>query len=288
MKKVSIIVPVYNREKTIDRCIESILAQDFCDFECILVDDGSKDKSMEICESFSKKDDRIIVLKKKNGGVSSARNMGLEHAIGEWVVFVDSDDVIASNHLTNLLKHSEDGIDMVFCGFETVGDSTALNHLYEDGIYKGKDGISKFLNKTDAISYMPICDRMFRRSVIYSNKLRFDESLPLSEDRLFSCMFLLCAKGVATVEGKTYIIDNVDNSSLTHRQLSSKDSMLRYKKLKKVTEQLICYFDITAGAKKLALDYIELLYAGLINSYRFENRIFSCQVIRIMHKLGLK
>lgn len=101
--KISIIVPVYNAERYLHRCIESILAQTFKDFELLLIDDGSKDNSGYICNEYAGKDERVKVWHKENGGVSSARNVGLDNVKGEWVTFVDSDDYISSNYFDNLL-----------------------------------------------------------------------------------------------------------------------------------------------------------------------------------------
>ena len=89
---ISVIVPGYNAETTICHCVDSVLSQTFTDFECLLINDGSKDKSGEICEEYTAGDSRIRVFHKENGGVSSARNLGLDNATGEWIAFVDSDD----------------------------------------------------------------------------------------------------------------------------------------------------------------------------------------------------
>ena len=91
---ISIIVPIYNSESTLKRCVDSILAQTYQNFELLLIDDGSKDCSGEICKEYAQKDSRVKVFHKENGGVSSARNLGLDNARGEWVTFVDSDDWI--------------------------------------------------------------------------------------------------------------------------------------------------------------------------------------------------
>ncbi|MEG1313359.1 MAG: glycosyltransferase, partial [Bacilli bacterium] len=101
--KLSIIVPVYNVDKYINKCIESILAQTFTDFELLLVNDGSLDSSGSICDEYEKKDSRIKVFHKENGGVSSARNLGLENARGEWIAFVDGDDWISPEMYKKLL-----------------------------------------------------------------------------------------------------------------------------------------------------------------------------------------
>lgn len=99
MPKVSIIVPVYKAEKYLNRCIDSILAQTFTDWELLLIDDGSTDRSGDICDEYAKKDTRIRVFHKENGGVSSARNLGLDSAQGEWVTFIDADDYILPDFL---------------------------------------------------------------------------------------------------------------------------------------------------------------------------------------------
>lgn len=117
MPKISVIVPVYNTEKYLRRCIDSILAQTFTDFELLLVDDGSKDNSGAICDEYAKKDPRVRVFHKENGGVSSARNLGLDEAKGEWIAFVDSDDYILRYYLYNFYNAREKG-SFLICGNE--------------------------------------------------------------------------------------------------------------------------------------------------------------------------
>ena len=112
--KISVIIPVYNTEERLKRCLDSVVAQTFKDFECIVVDDGSKDLSPQIIDEFAAKDSRFTAIHKPNGGVSSARNEGLKVAEGEWVVFLDSDDTIKPNHIEAMLSVVEDGIDIVF------------------------------------------------------------------------------------------------------------------------------------------------------------------------------
>lgn len=103
--KVSIIVPVYNVEKYLHRCVDSILLQTFTDFELLLIDDGSTDKSVDICDKYALKDSRIRVFHKKNGGVSSARNLGIKKSSGVYILFVDSDDYLSPSHLNNYIKY---------------------------------------------------------------------------------------------------------------------------------------------------------------------------------------
>ena len=104
--KISVIVPVYNAEKYLHRCIDSILSQTFTDFELLLIDDGSKDGSGAICDEYAAKDNRVRVFHKENGGVSSARNLGLDNACGEWVTFVDADDYVRPSYLATYIEIS--------------------------------------------------------------------------------------------------------------------------------------------------------------------------------------
>lgn len=116
-KKVSIIVPVYNVEKYLQRCIESILTQTETDFELLLIDDGSKDKSGLMCDDYAQKDKRVNVIHKENGGVSSARNLGIEKANGEWMCFIDADDYVRQDFLSNIQQYLFGDVDIVHWGF---------------------------------------------------------------------------------------------------------------------------------------------------------------------------
>lgn len=117
---ISVIVPVYNVEKYLGRCIESLIKQTCQELEIILIDDGSTDASLEICKQWEKKDQRIRVIHKENGGVSSARNLGLDVMKGEYVAFVDADDWLAENCLSEMAALMEDDVDIVNCDFEIV------------------------------------------------------------------------------------------------------------------------------------------------------------------------
>lgn len=145
---ISIIVPVYNTEKYLSACIESILGQTFTNFELILVNDGSKDESGVICDTFSQIDNRIQVIHKSNGGVSSARNSGLEIARGKWITFIDSDDFIKPTFLENLYKpiYEDSKIEFVHggaCNWSN-GQVVGYNQRYEDRI--GDDPSDLFIS----------------------------------------------------------------------------------------------------------------------------------------------
>ena len=118
MPKISIIVPVYKAETYLHRCVDSILAQTFTDWELLLIDDGSPDRSGEICDEYAKKDSRVRVIHKENGGVSSARQRGLDESIGEYTIHADPDDWVEPTMLEELYnKAKEEDVDMVICDF---------------------------------------------------------------------------------------------------------------------------------------------------------------------------
>lgn len=121
---ISIVVPVYNVENYLDRCVKSIIAQVYTNIEIILVDDGSSDNSGKICEKWKEKDKRIIVIHKKNGGLSSARNAGIEIAKGKYIAFVDSDDYISKNMYSELYRVlKQNNSDIAICGRKYVWDN---------------------------------------------------------------------------------------------------------------------------------------------------------------------
>ena len=244
--KISIIVPVYNREKTIVRCIDSIKRQHYTNFECIIVDDGSLDSSLDMIRGSIDKDERFIVIRKDNGGVGSARNCGLDLATGDWVVFVDSDDEILPNHLSSYIDSLEDDVDLLFSGYLSKHETCEEFHKYENAIYKGVDEIKSFLSETDVILYMPICDKMYKRSLIEEYKIRFDTSLSLSEDRLFTYNFLLHIKGVKTLSSITYLIHAYDEvGRLTHRKMDLEQNVYRCEQLSEVINKLIVKYNIS-------------------------------------------
>ena len=132
---ISIIVPVYNVEKYLHRCIDSILAQSFTDFELLLVNDGSKDKSGEICDEYAAKDSRVRVFHKENGCVTSARKLGFDSSVGEYVLFVDSDDYIDKDGIASLVSLSDDDVDII------IGDSL------KDRVLDGAKFINEVISK---------------------------------------------------------------------------------------------------------------------------------------------
>jgi|SRR5690625_62624 len=170
--KISIIVPVYNTERLLPRCINSILSQSFRDFELILVNDGSTDKSGEICDCFSKRDRRIIVIHKENGGSSTARNTGLVVAKGDYIGFVDSDDYINKYMYEILYKNATNYFsDIVICSYEDIyDDQYCTSYKFEDNKevqhFNNIDALKQmYMSKTKYITYVVPWNKLYKRNL---------------------------------------------------------------------------------------------------------------------------
>ncbi len=189
MVEISVIVPVYNVEKYISECIESILAQDFVDFEIICVDDCGIDKSMDIVREYAAKDDRIkIITHEVNKGLSASRNSGIDAARGKYIAFVDSDDWVDKSFLTRLYEAAESSAaDVVECGFVTVDKNKSRKHKIDVGEYKG------FIDILSHISRCFICIRLWKLDFLRSNNLRFCEGI-YYEDIFLIPKAVFCAK----------------------------------------------------------------------------------------------
>ena len=278
MTTISIIVPIYNTGDKLQRCLQSVSAQTFKDFECLMVDDGSTDQSPSLIDRFAREDARFKAVHKKNGGVSSARNEGLERANGQWVVFLDSDDILKPNHVEALLAAAVDGVDVVFTGFEQmVADNRmAEGHRYERGVYVGKEGIARFLGETAALSYMIPWDRMYRRKVIEDGGVRFDTKLSLSEDRLFCYHYLLHAHGIATIPEITYVHDASDKNSLSYRFYPFEVNAYKHDVFVDVTGKLLSQYPFSDHAVFLLWKYTwDLMALALSSLYDAKKNIFA-------------
>ena len=195
---VSIIVPVYKVEKYINRCIDSILAQTFNDFELILVDDGSPDNSGAICDECAKKDSRIKVIHKQNGGVSSARNAGIKVAQGEFINFIDSDDTIPVDSLENLINlQKQNDADFVCCGFDMYSENSFIKtfpfvNKYIDFSKIKDDDARVFLSNL----FRGPCAKLYKNNIVQKNNMLFDENVHIGEDTIFVYDYLSRCKNV--------------------------------------------------------------------------------------------
>ena len=196
MSNISVIIPVYKVEDTLRRCVDSVLSQTYADYEIILVDDGSPDNSGEICDEYREKHENITVIHKENGGLSSARNAGLEIARGEYVMFLDSDDYLTDDCLEVLAPHSADMIiGSLYCQTKDLQYHSQLPT--EDRLIPRERFGEEVpgLLKENRINFVHA--KLYHRQVITENGLYFeDDQLTSAEDTVFNFLFLVFAQSV--------------------------------------------------------------------------------------------
>lgn len=249
--QISVIVPVYNVEDYLHRCIDSILSQSFTDFELILVDDGSPDNSGKICDEYAQKDNRVRVFHKLNGGVSSARNLGLDNAHGEWVTFIDSDDYVEVDYLKELIDAQQknqvdyvvtlNGRDSKDAGLEVCRDE--YNLLF-------------FRYQIDRNGY--VIGKLYKVAIVNGINLRFNINIHLGEDAMFALRYLLETRNVVLISSDKYFYDKERPGSLT-KTLNSYESELAGKK----------EFDRIVNEIKEKLDLNDEAIAKLEDSQRY-------------------
>ena len=246
MPKVSVIVPVYNVEKYLERCMRSLMKQTLHDIEIIMVNDGSPDHCPQMCEKYAEKDSRIKVIHKMNAGLGLARNSGLEAATGEYVAFVDSDDYVDVKMYESLyLSAIHENADAAFCGFYIEmkkGVWAESREVDENKVWVG-DEINNFMldmiacapyEKQERKYQMSVWHAVYRRSLIGENKINFiSERDVVSEDIPFQVDFLKKARKI------TYLKDNVYSYCLNDSSLTKSFKLGKYTGFKKLREVLI-------------------------------------------------
>lgn len=210
---ISIIVPVYNVEKYIHKCINSIIDQTYKNLEVLLIDDGSTDSSSDICDKYEKLDKRVKVIHKKNNGASVARNIGLEVARGIYIAFVDSDDYIDKNMYKDMIeKLLEYDCDLVMCDCYKVSETSKekFTHDIRDGFYDKRQLYKEYYNKLlmkDDINYPPTISNwvcLIKKEIIKENNLKYVEGIRFSEDLLFGSQVMYYVERFYYMKNKYY------------------------------------------------------------------------------------
>lgn len=197
---VSIIVPVYNAQDSLERCLMSIIRQSYPQWELILVDDGSQDDSLEICKRYSEKDSRIRVIHTENGGVSSARNTGIENAHGEYISFVDADDMIHPVFLSECLSNKED---LIVTNYIKPSEIDSLHY---------KEDHPELVFQQRGVR--PVWGKVFVRKIIENHHIRFDTNIRYAEDAIFVLQYCLHIKTIAYVFRHLYEYERSPNDSV--------------------------------------------------------------------------
>lgn len=213
-KLISIVVPVYNVEKHLDNCVISVLNQTYSQWELMLVDDGSSDNSGAICDKYSRSNPQIRVIHQQNAGVSAARNQGIEHANGQYIVFLDADDTLPEDSLEVLIHSIIDSNADIAMG-TTCGEKWGLSSGHK--IWKAEDGICNSL-KDDPYTYSA-CGKIFSKEII--GETRFDTGIRINEDSFFifrlMCKNPICICIDETVYQYTQVIGSASRSAFSKK-----------------------------------------------------------------------
>lgn len=221
---ISIIVPVYNVEKYIAQCLDSLINQSYSNIEIICVNDGSPDNSAEIIKEYVSKDSRVNLFSKENGGLSSARNFGLSKAKGEFIMFVDSDDWIDTNMISKMFEYKKE-IDLYCCSYDRIFENTSKpRDLKLDGLYPA-DKIQKRIvgltgdelsDPSQADSLVTACAKIYRRSIIDENNIEFIDTKKIgTEDAFFNIQYLNYSESVFLINKAFYFYRRTNEESLT-------------------------------------------------------------------------
>lgn len=288
MAKISIIVPVFNVEKYIKRCLNSLVNQTLKDIEIIIVNDGSTDNSLKICEEFKQKDDRIKIYSKENEGLGLTRNYGMDRAIGEYIAFLDSDDYIDIDFYENLYKNAKkNDVDVCFAEIKQVDSNNNIKIYdkipFEEDKVMAKKVLYNILNVKNAKykkSFMQMCvwRSIYKLSVIKDYNIRFvSEREFISEDIIFNIDFLINANSAAFARN-TYYYYCFNGKSLTNTYKEdrfNKDIILYNEVIRKLNEYNE-YSKLNKYVNNFFLNYIRALIkqeAGNCSPYEYKQKI---------------
>lgn len=225
MVKVSVVIPVYNAEKTVERCVRSVLDQEFQDLELIAVDDGSKDASGKILDEIAEKDSRLHVVHVENGGVSRARNIGLSLIQGEYVQFLDADDYIPMESTKLLVRTMERSqCDLVIADFyRVVGDKVARKgSIRSDALLTLQEFATMMMESPSDFYYGVLWNKLYRSSILLENDLKMDEDLNYCEDFIFNMEYLLHTKTINPLPVPVYYYIKTEGSLVSQSMTLTK------------------------------------------------------------------
>ena len=227
---ISVIVPIYNVEKYINQCIDSIINQTYKNLEIILVDDGSPDNCGRICDEYAKKDSRIKVVHKENGGVCSARNIGMEKSTGKWIAFIDSDDWIENKYFEIILNEAKkEDVDIVICGYNKIWKNKVekINASGENINYNSREYLIKSLNPQTCFGFCPM--RLIKKESI--GDIRFNQNIVVGEDALFNIQISKNINKAVLLKQALYNYRNNSNSVVKRYDTNYADKYLDSMKL---------------------------------------------------------
>lgn len=272
--KISIIIPCYNQQEFIDRCIDSVVEQSFTNWECVLINDGSTDKTEDFCQKWVEKDSRIKLFNKQNGGLSSARNAGIEKAIGTHLLFLDSDDRLGDENSLKFLTNALNPETEVVAGNilnefsdKSLTKSTLNKFNCEVVLFKNEEVLKAYLEE----EISPVAwNKLYKKDFIKKNCLKFEDGL-LHEDELWSLQVYLKAENVVVIPNYTYKYYKSNIGSITANK-SEKNYNSNIFIMKKISEYATTHPKMKQVSEQLAVRLFEKQYYFLKSDAVIENR----------------
>ena len=281
MSIVSVIIPIYNAEKYLRRCLDSVKSQTVKDFECLMIDDGSSDCSVGICEEYSRSDARFKLFVQNNSGPSGARNTGLDNAISDWVTFVDADDYVSENYLANFLDNNASDvrtqvIQGYYCeGFNGIDDDTLYPSIKYDRTIVTHNSGSRYVSENNLLYNWGVWCKVFSREILNKYGLRFDLNLKCGEDGLFWHNYLCHVDRILYIseQGYTYFCprNHMSVSRGINNNLPGPDGLMSLAKTyRKITPVLVQKFSLDCTSRQLLnrlyiINYFKLLLRVRLN-----------------------
>jgi len=311
--KISIIVPIYNVERYLKKSVDSILAQTFTDFELILVNDGSRDRSGEICDSYAQIDRRIKVIHQKNRGVSAARNAGIKIAIGKYVAFVDPDDVILPEMYETLLQYSlRHDADMVVCQYTQINEAENTEKIPQvwkqvDCSINNKTIINEIIPNVlvnNTFSLVPCFNKLYKKSLFDSDSMGFDETKSYGEDKRLNISLLPLVNTLVFIEKPLYVYFRRAGDSLSQvfrddfymyllddklfsTEICEKYNLVQYIDIlrEQFTTRVLLYAQDVIKNPGISANHKKEILAGIINDNEFKKDILKYKANSAYFKL---
>lgn len=260
---ITVVVPVYNMGSHLMKSVDSLLKQNYKNYEIILVDDGSTDNGPKLCDELSNKYEMIRVIHKKNGGLSSARNCGIEEANGNYIIFPDPDDWVDDNYLSALVEQQGDNIDLEVCGnfIVTTTKQVVQNASAQKRVFDKKEAILHLLAQAEYCGFA--WNKLYHMDIIQKNNLRFDEELGMAQDLHFAFRYILQCNKVSYDPTPHYFyyqheggVTNI-NHPLTTRKISGLKTYLKLFELsKKYVPEAVPIVGATIANQNLSFMYV--------------------------------
>ncbi len=285
--KVSVIVPMYNVEKYLCRCLDSLLSQTYEELEILLIDDGSPDASGKTADEYAKNDARIKVIHKKNGGLSDARNCGIENCTGEYLYIIDSDDYIERDAIQNMVNAAvSNECTLVMSGYflDYANEGYSVDfEIPNEEVFRGKKSLGEAIFAMENLNFNVVWNKLYSADIIKSNNLRFAVDGMPGEDLLFNCAYMMCEPSVALIKAKTYHYMRQDEDSLAGKYRSNLYSqVLRFIKARK---EMYAYYGMNEEKYRevYARTFVGYIFSCIPNLYKQQ-----CKISRKEKKAELK